>query len=243
MFRFFIISVLIFAPLSPILAQDEVYIKPLVDMLNQGRAQDVHSLLPAITAENPSDPGIVFLNAVFNPDAEQAATTFDSLVTAFPESYAAQKAAERLIFYYTARNEPAKAKIYQDFLTGQGVSLSEQPRVTVAAPPVKIAEPVITEKQLVTEKPGKEAKPLKEPEAGTGKFFIQIGAFAVKSQADKALKTAKSKGFSGKVVRESTNNKVFYKVRIGSYPNEEEAQVGVGKLKSKLSVNGFVVEE
>jgi len=243
MIRLLAFFFLIVAPLNVLLAQDDVYIKPLVDMLNQGRAQDVHSLLPAITAENPTDPGIIFLNAVFNPDAEMAAAIYDSLVNANPASFAAQKAAERLILYHNARNEPVKAKFYQDFLTGQGVALTEQTQVTVAAPPLKIAEPVLAEKPMVKEKPAKEAKPVKEPEAGAGKFFIQIGAFAVKSQADKALKTAKTKGFSGKVVREPTNNKIFYKVRIGPYLNEEEAQVGVGKLKSKLSANGFVVEE
>lgn len=243
MIRFFVFFFLIAAPLKSLLAQDEVYIKPLVDMLNQGRAQDVHSLLPALTAENPTDPGIIFLNAVFNPDAEAAAGIYDSLVNASPSSYAAQKAAERLIQYYTARNEPAKVKLYQDFLTGQGIALAEQPRVTVAAPPVKASEPVLPEKPAGKEKPAKEEKPTKEQETGTGKFFIQIGAFALKNQAEKALSGAKAKGFKGKVVREATNNKVFYKVRIGPYPNEEEAQVGIRKLKSKLSANGFVVEE
>lgn len=238
MFRIFIFSVLILAPLNSVLAQDEVYIKPLVDMLNEGRAQDVHNLLPAITAENPKDPGIIFLNAVFNQDAEAAAVVYDSLVTAFPASFAAQKAAERLIQYHNARNEPVKAKIYQDFLTGQGIALTEQTQITIVAPPIKIMEPVV-----VAEKPVAKAKPVKEPESGSGKFFIQAGAFAAKSQADKALKNAKAKGFSGKVVKETTNKKIFYKVRIGPYSTDDDAQAGVGKLKSKLDINGFVVEE
>ncbi|MBN8705927.1 MAG: SPOR domain-containing protein [Bacteroidetes bacterium] len=237
MFRILILSVLILAPLSPILAQDEVYIKPLVDMLNEGRAQDVHNLLPAITAENPNDPGIIFLNAVFNQDAEAAAVVYDSLVTAFPASFAAQKAAERLIQYHNSRNEPVKAKIYQDFLTGQGIALTEQTQVTIVAPPIKIMEPV------VAEKPVAKVKPVKEPESGSGKFFIQAGAFAAKNQADKALKNIKAKGFSGKVVKETTNKKIFYKVRIGPYSSDDDAQAGVGKLKSKLEINGFVVEE
>lgn len=242
--RLIFILTFLLAGSTGLLAQEYVFIQPLTDMLDQGRAGEVRRLLPALTAEHPGDPGIEFLQAVFMTDADEAVSVYRSVVEKHPASFAAIKSAERLVNYYTQKNDPASARQYLDFLGKEPVQavtvIPSVPAEKPAAVPVKETPLPKSGKKEPVKKPAAEEKPAAAP---AGKYFIQAGAFAMMNQADKVLKKAKAKGFSGKVIKEVTNNKIFYKVRIGPYPTEEEAETGVSLLKTKLSINGFVVED
>lgn len=210
-----------------VLAQQEVYVKPLLEMLEEGRSQDVANLLQALTRENPKDPGVRFLNAVFNPDATAATETYKDIVKNFPKSSVANKAAERLVMYYQVMNEPQLAQSYIDFIGREDTDDNLQEIR-------KVNQSIQQQKQIDVRN---------TPVPSPGKFFVQIGAYGASNQATTVLNKAKSSGFSGKVVKEITNKKEFHKVRIGPFSSQDEARNTLTSIKSKIGINGFIVEE
>lgn len=173
--------------LLPITAfsQSEVNIVPLLDMLREGRSQDVKNLIPVLSKEHPNDPGIRFFNAVFNSDAAESVSEYKEIVKAFPKTKAAEESAKRLINYYQISNNPKEAEQFIFFLNGTPAESSE----------VQEIKKINTSIQVQNE--------LEVPKAvSKSKFYVQIGAFGSKANAETLLKKAQKSGFKGTVVKE-----------------------------------------
>lgn len=202
-------------------AQDDVNIVPLIEMLQQGRSQDVKNLIPALTREHPNDAGIRFINAVFNEDANEAVSEYKEIVKNFPKSKAAEESAKRLINYYQIINNPKEADQYIYFLNGSSGATAQ----------VQEIKKINTSLQVQNE--------LEVPKAvAKSKFYIQIGAFGSKPNAEAQLKKAEKAGFKGIVVKEST----LFKPRVGPFSSQADADANLEKLKTKFSIKGFVIE-
>ncbi len=206
---------------SSLLAQDDVNIVPLIEMLKQGRSQDVKNLVPALTREHPNDVGIRFINAVFKEDAVEAVSEYKEIVKAFPKSKAAEESAKRLINYYQIINNPKEADQYIYFLNGNSGATAQVQEIK------KINTSLQVQNELEVPKPVTKSK-----------FYIQIGAFGSKPNAEAQLKKAEKVGFKGIVVKEST----LFKPRVGPFSSQADADANLEKLKTKLSIKGFVIE-
>lgn len=235
---------------------DTVHIRPLVELIDIGRSGEVKVILPTLTADHPADPGIRFLNAVFDPDADRAVQVFQEVVRDFPSTYAGEAAARRLLLYYTITGKTTEQNRYRDYLKSRGLS-QETPisRVAPTTPPApakpktpvkpKDSTPVKTEPvppPVTTAPPAEKSEPLPAVNP-KGHFFVQVGAFALQNQANKGLKDAEKAGFKGKVKKEITNNRIYYKVRLGPYESQAAARQVLPAISKKLGLNGFVVEE
>ena len=203
-------------------AQDIVNIKPLLDMMRDGRSQDVKNLLPVLTKEHPSDPGILFLNAAFDDDATAAVRVYKDVIKNYPESVAATESAKRLVNYYQVTGSPKEADEYITFLGGIPETKEEVQEIK------KINTSIKDQK--------KEEKPVV---TSASKFYVQIGAFGTKANGEAQLKKASKKGYKGTVVKDGK----LFKPRIGPYKTQEEADNALEKMKKTLSIKGFVIEQ
>jgi DedD protein len=66
------------------------------------------------------------------------------------------------------------------------------------------------QKQEARKEVAKQEKQAKKPKGEVKEYVIQIGAFSIKENADRALEKAKSMGYRGEIVNEDN----FYKVRV-----------------------------
>lgn len=103
------------------------------------------------------------------------------------------------------------------------IDLPAQPKPKPAA--VKKAESPVDSEKSKTTKSSEYAKPTPAPTTITkGSLMVQVGAYSSKSGADKVAKKA------GGAVFKSGN---IYRVRLGPYRNQSEANKGVAQVRSK----------
>jgi hypothetical protein len=71
-------------------------------------------------------------------------------------------------------------------------------------------------------------------------FSVQVLAVKSAPQVDDVLSRLKVMGFDARVVRDTSG---LFKVRVGRYATRDEAQQALGRLKTKLGGQPFIVEE
>ena len=76
-----------------------------------------------------------------------------------------------------------------------------------------------------------------EPPKSKVIYKVQLGAYSVKSNADKLLTKVKKAGFSAFITKVGS----MYKVQVGAYSNKSNADAMLNKLK-KAGFNGFIVQ-
>lgn len=74
---------------------------------------------------------------------------------------------------------------------------------------------------------------------GATSYSVQVLAVKSAPQVDDVLSRLKVMGFNAKVVRDTSG---LFKVRVGPYPTRDGAQEALGRLKTKLGGQPFIVE-
>ncbi len=82
---------------------------------------------------------------------------------------------------------------------------------------------VVSESKKVTESPKKE-----ETESGEAKYFVIVGTFSVKSNAEKYSKKLQSKDYNSGVISDNNKNRVY----LNAFVNADEAQQYVKALQA-----------
>jgi DedD protein len=67
-------------------------------------------------------------------------------------------------------------------------------------------------------------------------YWVQTGSFSVKARAEGVKETLASKGISSIIENREVNGKTFFRVRVGPYTSQEEADYWLPLIKS---INGF----
>lgn len=70
-------------------------------------------------------------------------------------------------------------------------------------------------------------------------FFVQVGAFSKRTNAESLLNSLSTKGFNNAQIQSSGQ---FFKALVGPYQNEAEANQGKNRLAQELKLKGFVTE-
>jgi cell division protein FtsN len=126
-------------------------------------------------------------------------------------------------------------------------------KVSTATRPANPAAAVIPVKQLpestvqtTRPKPPTQANdakpsivdPSKAPKAaaGTNEYSVQVAAYNHKAEADKLVSTLKARGYAARV----DGSIAPFRVRIGRYPMESDAEEALKRIKAK-HMDGFVV--
>ena len=117
----------------------------------------------------------------------------------------------------------------------QGVP-AQSPAITRPKPPIEArdAKPSIVEKPSVVEKTSN--VPAKTTKSGSSAAYtVQVAAYNKRSEADKLVTSLKNRGYEARV----DGTAAPFRVRIGRYASEHDAEVALGKIKAK-HMEGFV---
>jgi DedD protein len=80
------------------------------------------------------------------------------------------------------------------------------------------------------------ARPAETPRATYTNYWVQTGAFSTKVRAEGAKESLESKGITSIIDNRDINGKTWYRVRVGPYISETEANYWLALVKS---IDGF----
>lgn len=92
-----------------------------------------------------------------------------------------------------------------------------------------------TQKQETRKEVAKQEKQAEKPKGEVKEYVIQIGAFSLKENADRALEKAKSIGYRGEIVNEDN----FYKVRVRVKTDDPKKVLA----KLKATFGGAIIKQ
>ena len=110
--------------------------------------------------------------------------------------------------------------------------LSTSPAAPVAKTEVAASAPVATVAKSATTA----AKPATSASSSTGVYSVQVGAYNHKPDASKLVASLVKRGYAARV----DGDTVPFRVRIGRYSSEGEAEKALARIKAK-HMSGFVV--
>ena len=117
--------------------------------------------------------------------------------------------------------------------TKQSAPVKLTPVAAAPAKPAPAAKPAAP-------KPAPAAKPAAKPAAETAKtnnnYWVQTGAFSTKVRAEGAKESLASKGITSIIDNRDIDGKTWYRVRVGPYTSETEANYWLALVKS---IDGF----
>jgi len=126
------------------------------------------------------------------------------------------------ITFYSALTESRKA------VPAVSTSQLAEPTTPVEADPAVPAESASATKHTV---------PLK------GSVMLQVASYTDQINAQKLLRELSSQGYAGNVVRADLGQRgVWYRVRIGPYGGEDEAERVLKKLRKERKLKGYIVK-
>jgi len=109
-----------------------------------------------------------------------------------------------------------------------------QPKPQPAAVKPAPEKPVETPKVTAVKPPA--AKPAAETIKTSNNYWVQTGAFSTKVRAEGAKESLEAKGIASIIDNSDVNGKTWYRVRVGPYISENEANYWLALVKS---IDGF----
>jgi len=185
---------------------------------------------PVSPAANPATPGTP-LPDTFDP----VEWTRDPKTTSLQTPVA--PAAGDQGFTVTLPAEPKAPATTQALPPSPGASFPGE----VASKPVVPASPVSPAKAPVT-KPVPAAKPKPAvTKAKVGDYWIQVGSFKDRYQAENTAKALETQGLKGTLTTATVNGAAVVRVRVGPYLNEAEAGKFLAWLKPVKEFSGSYI--
>ena len=114
------------------------------------------------------------------------------------------------------------------------VAVPDAQQVRPAAPRPVAAAPAARPQQTTPARPQAQARPADPPK--TTNYWVQTGAFSTKIRAEGAKQSLEAKGITSIIDNRDINGKTWYRVRVGPYISETEANFWLDLVKS---IEGF----
>lgn len=134
--------------------------------------------------------------------------------------------------------QPTAAPPKSGIPSSPGAAFPGEAKPTSAAE-TKSAKPEAKPAAKPVKSEAKPAKPEAKPAGKTVKvkeFWIQVGAYKDRYQAETAAKSLESQGLKGSLFTVQSNGQTVVRVRVGPYPNQDEAKKFLAWVKP---VKGF----
>ena len=77
---------------------------------------------------------------------------------------------------------------------------------------------------------------------GKGRFSVQMAAVSERAAAEETVALVKRNGFEAVIVMASVKGKIFYRVRVGSFPSKSNAGRAAEIFHSALGLDAIPVE-
>jgi hypothetical protein len=128
--------------------------------------------------------------------------------------------------------------------TSTGAIITETEEQTIVQTPEPPKEPI------KPSAPQRTVQPISEPPKtphdvetpSNGRYWVQVGAFGVRENADKLAEKLRGAGYSVTIVSQQSTKTLLHHVRVGGYPTRAAAQAAGEKLKENLGLEFRIVE-
>lgn len=230
-----ILLFIIFVSFLNIKAQ-EINITNVLKEIENGNLHFAETQLKQLKSKNPSDPSVVFLDAVLTKDANEAIKIFSFYLQNFPNSKFADAALFRIFSYYYALGYYKKAESYFSQLK---MNFSNSPYLKVVdknIPNVDEFDSIENQSKTIDEKP---ADQIDSSEKII--FTIQVGAFLNSDNAIKLSEQLNAEGFSTEIISRIIGGSSLKIVTAGNFSSEDEAKRKLELINQKFNVKGRVI--
>ena len=102
---------------------------------------------------------------------------------------------------------------------------------------------ILNQKESIDDKPIEKYEPIKTTQnVATGKFYVQVASFIQKDSALNLQKQLQNFGQTN-IVTADVNGHTYYRVRLGAFENEQEANSGLWKIQSQGFSDARIIKE
>ena len=215
----------------------------LINLINGGKAERVRADIPSLQSRYPNNPGVLYVQGLVTEEGTEAVRIYQSIVDNFPKSEWADDALFKVYqFYYslglyrTAELKLSQLRMeYPDspYLSAAGnqeiEGLPEEKDV-----PVADATPIDTSGTPMTVAPARVAA---QPE----EYVLQVGAFTVRSNAERQKQFFEERGYPVEVVSKVKDTRSLFIVFVGRYGSYDEAKAKGADIRQDHSIESIVI--
>ncbi len=204
-----------------------------LEMVRDGKVEEVRKEIPALLSEYPNDPGVLYLQAMVTADGAESVRIYQSIVDNFPKSEYADDALYHVYQYYYALGlyRTAQMKLEQlrkDYPDSKYIRTATDTTVQTLA----------EEKRADTVSPVPQAVRPAEP---AGQFTLQVGAYTAQVNAEKQKLFFEDLGFPVEVVSKIRGNRSLFLVLVGTFPSYEQAKAQGTAFRQKYNIESLVI--
>lgn len=137
----------------------------------------------------------------------------------------------------SSSSKPAASRPASTETKPQSSGQSAARKAPAASAPPKKSEPAPVKNTKTPPAPAKPAAPAARANSnGYSAYWVQTGSFSTLTRADGVKETLASKGITSVVENRTLDGKTYYRVRVGPYTSQNEADYWLALIKS---IDGF----
>lgn len=223
-------------------------------LLEEGRYEEIRSILPSLLKRYPHEPALLYLEGIMQKDGQKALKLFEYLLKKYPHCEYADDALFRIGQYHFAKGyyisaersfELLSDQYPQSPLLGEAMYLSALCSLSIGDEPSAKSKL----RDLVNRFPDSKYATLALEDLGLSKapsegkrYTLQVGAFINYINAIEQKRLFQNQGYDTEIQIKVKRGKVFYLVWVGQFDTIEKAE-RIGKwIKEKFRVEYKVVE-
>jgi hypothetical protein len=223
------LNVLLFTFLWGGVVYPQLYERKIVEyvrMVSEGKSEQVLSKLPDLKTKFPHAAGLIYIEGLVAVKGEESVKCFHVIADSFPRSEWADDALARLFEYHLRVGDPHEAeasirRLQNDF--------PESPYITTG---------YLQQERLSSDTLIYKAVP---PKIEGQIWAIQIGAFAVKKNAERLQGKVSDDGYLVNVYENLLDGKnMLYLVWVGMFATPEEAKPLLKEIKNHYNIDGVL---
>ncbi len=218
-------------------AQRDDDIARLVQLVEQGKADQAKKELPRLQEQRPNDPGVLYLQALLMTDGSEAVRTYQSIVDNFPKSAWADDALFKVYQFYYALGlyrtaEIKMSQLKKDYPTSRYISQAGDIETSTLPdeqePPAAAPGDSAEEETPVSDVP-------------TGTFALQVGAFSAQVNAEKQKVFFEDLNMPVEVINRVKDGRSLYVVLVGNFPTADDARAKGAEIKKNYNIESMVI--
>jgi hypothetical protein len=207
-------------------------IVPYLVKIERGALDSVRAEIENLKLKYPSDPNIIFLDAITTAEASLAKQKFEQIVQLYPKSKYADASTYRLFNYYIIEDDKQSAEKYFNALKS---NYPESPYIRLAQSQY---ETLLGTQNIVNE----QSRPIETKKEVTTNYTIQAAAFAKRENAISLKSQFEKAGIFSEIKEKNVAGTIFNVVYAGKFESKEDAENFLAVINSQFKLQGRVIE-
>lgn len=211
--------------------------------IENGEMTEVRAELPALLKTYPSNPGVLYLQALLTSDGTEAVRLYQNIVDTYPKSEWADDALWKIHQFYSAIGLHRTAEIklnqlrtnYPDskYIAGTLPTIAERKENKSPDPlgPPREKTDVESPEPLTTERASNEM------------YTLQVGVYSQYANARRQAQFFEYRNMPARIVTKTKDGRELFYVFAGSFANKEDAHARGEELKQTFNIDYFVVTQ